>query len=273
MIDLNGKYELLIKTIRSKIPFYPELSIILGSGLGDFAEKLEVIKSIPTNELTGYPQSTVEGHKGFIHFAKYAEKKLLLFQGRIHFYEGYSLSEVFLPVHIAAKLNSQYLLLTNAAGCISKNLIPSDLMLDISFNSFAIKKEITEVIGIASVDEKHKFLDFPSKEFNTIIREAAALKQINLKEGVYWYTKGPSYETAAEIKMISKFGGDAVGMSTAHEAIYGAKLGMKVSAISCITNYATGLTAQKLSHIEVIETANKVKKKFENLVKKIIELL
>ncbi|MFA3781959.1 purine-nucleoside phosphorylase [Melioribacteraceae bacterium 4301-Me] len=273
MVDLNEKYEQLIQALQKHIPFAPELCIILGSGLGDFINKIKLVNSISSKELPNYPQSTIEGHKGYIHFAKHAQKKLLLFQGRIHFYEGYTLSDVFLPVHIASKLGCYYLLLTNAAGGINKNLVPGDLMLNVSFNAINIKKELANTIGVITIKEKNRFLDFPSEEFNSVIKQAAIEEKINLKEGNYWYTKGPSYETPAEIKMISLFHGDAVGMSTAHEAIYGAKLGMKVASVSCITNYAAGLSNKKLNHQEVIDTADKVKNKFEKLVKKTIELL
>ncbi len=273
MVDLNSKYEGLIKVLQKQIPFTPEICIILGSGLGDFADKVETVTSIPTSSLPNYPKSTVEGHKGFIHFAKYSNKNLLLFQGRIHFYEGYPLSECLLPAHIARKLDCKWLLLTNAAGGVNMNLHPGDLMLNTSFNAFAIKKEITNVLAVASVEEKNKFLKFPSPKLNSIIKQAAEKEKINLKEGIYWYGKGPSYETPAEIQMCAKFGADAVGMSTAHEAVYGAKLGMEVSSISCITNYAAGLTTKKLDHSEVIDTANKVKLDFERLVKKTIELI
>jgi len=178
-----------------------------------------------------------------------------------------------LPVHIAAKLNCKYLVLTNAAGGVNTNFSPGDLMLAVSFNSINIKKELTDLIGLISFEQQNNFLNCPSKELNAKIKLAALEERINLREGVYWLTKGPSYETPAEIQMISKFGGDAVGMSTVHEAVYASTVGMKVSSISCITNFAAGLSPQKLSHQEVMETAELVKKDFERLVKKTIELV
>ncbi|MBI1938819.1 MAG: purine-nucleoside phosphorylase [Ignavibacteriales bacterium] len=273
MIDLNAKYENVLAALRTQIPFEPEICIVLGSGLGDFADKVETVKSIPTSSLPNYPKSTVQGHNGYLHFAKYAGKKLLIVQGRIHFYEGYKLSECLIPVHIAAKLSSKLILLTNAAGGINPNFEPGNLMLINSFNGIQIKKEITEVLGLASLDAKNNFLDFPSKLFNNRIKQAALEEKIILKEGVYFFTKGPSYETPAEIKMMQKFGGDAVGMSTYHEAVYASYMKMKVGAISCITNFAAGLSPTKLTHSEVMETAELVKKDFERLVKKVIELV
>ncbi len=146
-------------------------------------------------------------------------------------------------------------------------------MLALSFNGINLKNELTQLIGLADINAKNNFIDFPSSNINKIIKKSAEDLSIDLKAGTYWYTKGPVYETPAEIKMISKFGGDAVGMSTVHEAILSAYLGMETSSISCITNFAAGISNKKLSHSEVTETANLVKGKFEQLVKKTIENL
>ncbi len=273
MLNLNAKYRNTVETVAKQIPFEPEICIVLGSGLGDFAEKVETIKSIATSSLPQYPISTVQGHHGFLHFSKYADKKLMIVQGRIHFYEGYSISQCVLPIHIASKLNCCIIILTNAAGGVNPNFKPGDLMLASSMNGINIKKELASLIGLTSLEKRNSFLDFPSKDLSEKIRKASLEEKILLREGVYWLTKGPSYETPAEIKMISKFGGDAVGMSTVHEAIYAASIGLKTASISCITNFAAGLSPQKLSHQEVIETAEMVKKDFERLVKKSIELI
>lgn len=273
MINLKDKYKKIVDKIEHNIPFEPEICIVLGSGLGDFADKVETEKSFATSELESYPKSTVEGHQGYLHFSKYAGKKLFIVQGRIHFYEGYKLSECVLPVHIAANIGCKKILLTNAAGGVNPNFHPGDLMLATSFNGINIKKELTDLIGLTSVDKKNDFIDFPSPEINSTIKNAAHYENIVLKEGVYWYTKGPVYETPAEVKMIQKYGGDAVGMSTVHEAVYATYLGMKVGSISCITNFAAGLSPEKLSHNEVMETAEKVKNDFERLVKKTVEFL
>ncbi len=273
MINLNSKYRETLEAIAKQIPFEPEICLILGSGLGDFAEKVETVKSIATSSLPNYPVSTVQGHHGYLHFSKYLDKKLLIVQGRVHFYEGYSLSQCVLPVHIASKLNCKKIILTNAAGGVNPYFKPGDLMLASSLNGINIKMELTELIGLSNLTQKNALLDFPSKEMNEKIKSAALEEKIPLQEGVYWLTKGPSYETPAEVKMVRKFGGDAVGMSTVHEAIYAASTGLNVSAISCITNFAAGLSDQKLSHTEVMETAERVKHNFERLVKKTIELL
>jgi purine-nucleoside phosphorylase len=272
-INLNAKYRNTLEALIKQIPFEPDICIILGSGLGDFASKVQTEKSIKTSELPDYPKSTIQGHPGYLHFSKYKNKKLLIVQGRIHFYEGYSLSQCVLPVFIASKLKCKYILLTNAAGSVTRNFKPGDFMLASSFNSINIKKEISEVIGLTSLDQKIEFLDFPSVYLNQTILQAALEEKISLKEGVYWYSKGPNYETPAEISMVRKFGGDAVGMSTVHEAVFASCTGLKVGSISCITNYAAGLSPQKLSHEEVMASADKAKSKFERLIKKTIELI
>ena len=270
MIDLNFKYKELIEQLRSEISEEPYLAIVLGSGLGDFVKNVKLIKSYSTSGLPGYPPSTIQSHEGKIHFAEFSGKRLLIFQGRIHFYEGYPLWQCILPEFISYKLGSKKILLTNAAGGINPMLEPGDLMLAASFNGISIKKELTDLIGLASIEEKKYFYDFPSSSFNENIKQAALTEKIYLHEGVYWYTKGPSYDTPAEIKMIKKFGGDAIGMSTVHEAVFAGYLGMETSSISCITNYAAGISGKKLDHQEVTETANRVKDKFERLVKGII---
>lgn len=273
MIDLSFKYKHLLEFITSESPFTPDISIILGSGLGDFADNLKIHKSLSTSDIPDYPESTVAGHKGKIHFAEYHHKKIILFQGRIHFYEGYNINECILPVFISYKLGVKHLLLTNAAGGINKNFTPGDLMLASSLNGIMIKKELTDLIGLSDVKGKNNFFNLPDSSFNNTIRSAARNENINLKEGVYWYTKGPTYETPAEIKYFENFGADAVGMSTVHEAVYSAYLGIKTGAISCITNFAAGISDRKLSHSEVTETADKVKDIFSRLVLSVIKLL
>ena len=180
-------------------------------------------------------------------------------------------------MHIACfithKLNCPKIILTNAAGGINKLFKPGDLMLATSFNGIMLKKELTTLIGLTSEEGSRNFYNLPSPYLNKKIIEAAANEKIELKKGVYWYTKGPSYETPAEIRFIAKYGGDAVGMSTVHEAVYSSYLGIETSSISCITNFAAGLTDNKLSHNEVTETANLVQHKFERLIKKIIQIL
>lgn len=273
MKNLNPLYRDTLETLSKQIPFEPEICLVLGSGLGEFAQKVESVKSIPTSSLPNYPKSTVQGHQGYLHFSTYANKKLMIVQGRVHIYEGYSLTQCVLPVFVASKLNCKKIILTNAAGGVSTFLQSGDLMLATSLIGINLKKELSGLINLASLDQKNSMLDFPSSEMNEKIKSAALKEKIALQEGVYWFTKGPSYETPAEIRMIRKLGGDAVGMSTVHEAFYAAALGMKVAAISCVTNLAAGLSENKLTHVEVMETAERVKLDFERLVKRSIELV
>ena len=191
----------------------------------------------------------------------------------MHFYEGYKIYECVIPVLISHKLGAKHLLLTNAAGGINKNFVPGDLMLATSLNGILIKKELTDLIGLTNQTGKNNFLMLPDPEFNNLIKTAAEKEKIKIKEGVYLYTKGPSYETPAEIKFFAKYGADAVGMSTVHEAVFSSYLGMKTAAISCITNFAAGISDQKLSHSEVTETADRVKDIFARLVRSIIKSL
>lgn len=273
MIDLNFKYQKLLSEIKDETPFTPDIALILGSGMGGFADRIEKLKTISSNSLTDYPPSTIAGHEGKIHFCRFADKNILIFQGRIHFYEGYPLSQCVLPVFIAHKLGTKKIFLTNAAGGVNLNLNPGDLMLITSFNGINIKKELTNLIGVTTIEGKNNFDNFPSVSFNNIIRKAALESNVILKEGVYWFNKGPAYETPAEIQMVSKMGGDAVGMSTAHEAVFAGYLGMETSSVSLITNMAAGISQNKLTHKEVTDTANLTKDKFEKLVKKILMLL
>ncbi len=274
MKNLRPKYSKLLKQIKSLAPFESDLALVLGSGLGDFADSVSKIKSIETSTLHDYPKSTVEGHKGFIHFCEFEKKNFVVFQGRIHFYEGYSLEQSLLPVLIADSLGAKKILLTNAAGGVADNLAPGDIMLITTFNMLNIKKELSQTLGISDFEQRARFItNFPSKELSSKLIEASVLANVHLKEGVYWYNKGPTYETRAEIQMVKKFGVAAVGMSTAHEALFAASLGMQTAAFSLITNYAAGISSEKLSHQEVIDTAEKTKPKLEKLIKEFIRLV
>ncbi len=283
MVNLNLKYQDILAYIIKESPFTPDIAIVLGSGLGTFAESSDKIKSIRTSQIPSYPSSqpkadeppaqTIEGHSGYIHFSKIGNKQVIIFQGRLHFYEGYDLSDCILPVLISKKLGCNFIILTNAAGGINKNFTPGDLMLSESFNSINIKKELTNLIGISSFNAKNSFLNCPSEKFNSIFKKSAASLGINLHSGNYWYGKGPSYETPAEVEMLKRFGADAIGMSTVHEAVLASSLNMEVAIISCITNMAAGISKQKLSHDEVTLTANKASEKFSSLLKTAISIL
>ncbi|MFN3872077.1 MAG: purine-nucleoside phosphorylase [Ignavibacterium sp.] len=270
-LNLSVKYNELLKFLKNKNFPSPDLAIILGSGLGDFADRFDSKITFKTTELPGYPPSTIIGHEGKIHFVEAFEKNILLFQGRIHFYEGYRISECILPVFISHKLGCNKIILTNAAGGINPHFVPGDLMLATSLNGLFIKKELSQLIGLSSPEAKNKILDFENNPLRKLISETSKAIGVELKEGVYIYTKGPSYETPAEIQFFKKFGADAVGMSTVHEAIFASYLGMETAVISCITNFAAGISEKKLSHADVTETAEKVKEKFSMLLSSVIK--
>ncbi|MCX6640940.1 MAG: purine-nucleoside phosphorylase [bacterium] len=267
----------ILTSLSPLFPLPPEIALILGSGLGDFADELEGAKRLSTSDLPGYPQSTVPGHQGAIISGTWAGKRLVCFQGRVHLYEGYSVDQVILPVQIAAKLGAQTLILTNASGGINRHLEPGSLMLitDSIDLQFRRRHPVEQDLRFAAVQyERQPF--FPIGEtFSPRLRrlaQAAALKEgLALFPGVLGAMTGPSYETPAEVEMERRLGVDAACMSTVAEAAEAARLGLEVLGISCITNRAAGLQDTPLNHAEVIETAARVRGNFIKLLKAIIE--
>lgn len=269
---LENKFRPAIDFINNICPYETEIALILGSGLGDFADSLSPDVSIPTTDIPGYPASTVQGHSGKIHFLKFGGKKLLVFQGRIHYYEGYTLSQCLLPVELSFQTGARSIIITNAAGGINPNFYPGDLMLNTGFNSLFLKNELSSLLKAGSEMRRNTLIALNKMRLFSAVKQAAREVKFDLKEGVYFYTKGPNYETPAEIRFIRTTGGDAVGMSSVHEALYATHLGMDLALISCISNFAAGISPTKLNHQEVTDTANRVKTTFENLLKKTIEL-
>ncbi len=245
--------------------FNPQIGIILGSGLGDFAMNFSAI-SVPYSEIPGFETSTVKGHAGQLLFAEICGKKVVMMQGRYHFYEGHEISKVVFPVKVMKKLGVKTLIITNAAGAVNKKLKPVDLMI---INDHINLMGTNPLIGENEDELGTRFPDMSEvykKDLIKIAKDSAKELKISVKEGVYAATSGPSYETPAEIKMLQIIGADAVGMSTVPEAIVANYASMKVLGISCITNYASGVQKTTLSHQEVIETAGKVADKFQKLV-------
>lgn len=247
--------------IRELTPAAPRIAVVLGSGLGDFADSLDQRIAIPNSSIPHYPVSTVQGHRGHIVFGGSGKKRILAFQGRIHFYESANLDIVLYPIHVAQKLGIELLIVTNAAGGVNRTFRPGDLML------------ITDQINLTL--EPYSFplsrsTNVYDRSLNETARECAHDLGLDLKEGVYVGVKGPSYETASEVEMIHRIGGDAVGMSTVFEASLAAVLGVKVLGISCITNLATGIGGSKLSHEEVTEVGKQVRTQFAGLLTRII---
>ena len=250
--------------------FVAEIGIVLGSGLGEFADEY-CDCALAYSEIPEFLKSTVKGHKGRLVFAKINGKNVVMMQGRNHFYEGHSMAEITYPIKVMKKLGVKTLLLTNAAGGVNENFKPSDLMIITDHINFM---GTNPLIGPNDETLGERFPDMSEiyrKDLIKIADECAAKLGINLQHGVYFASSGPSYETPAEIRLARTLGADAAGMSTVPEAIVANYCGMKVLGISCISNLAAGVPgSQKLSHAEVIETTNAAKKGFKALLKEII---
>lgn len=259
--------------IRSKTDFKPTVGIILGSGLGKFAQEIVKPVTIPYRDIPHFPVSTVEGHKGCLVMGKVCGKNVVCMQGRFHYYEGYSMKQVVFPVYIMKQLGVRTLIVTNAAGAINKSFSPGDLML---ISDHINLMGTNPLIGRNDDKLGPRFPSMTegySLKLRDIAKTAAANSQINLQEGVYAALTGPSYETPAEIRFLRIIGADAVGMSTVPEVIAANHCGMEVLGISCITNMASGVTEKPLDHDEVIETSRKASERFITLVKSVIALL
>lgn len=260
-----------LKYIKDKIGgFIPEIGIILGSGLGEFADE-NCDYAISYNDIPNFIKSTVQGHKGRLVFAEISGKKVVMMQGRNHFYEGHSMQEITYPIKVMKKLGIKTLILTNAAGAVNESFKPSDLMFITDHINFMGSNPL---IGPNDLQFGQRFPDMSEiykKDLIEIADECAKKLGIRPQHGVYFASSGPSYETPAEIKMARILGADAVGMSTVPEAIVANYCGIRVLGISCISNAAAGVKgAQKLSHEEVIETTNAAKAGFKALLKEII---
>ncbi|QAT40071.1 purine-nucleoside phosphorylase [Clostridium sp. JN-9] len=256
--------------VKSKIKNNPEIGIILGSGLGDLADYVINPTYVNYSEIPNMPVSTVKGHVGRFVFGEMQGKNVVMMQGRVHYYEGNSMEDVVLPVHIMKKLGIKTLIVTNAAGGVNTTFVPGDLMIIKDHINFAFNNPLIgrneEEIGPRFPDMSEAY----SKQLIDIAENCALSLNIKVVEGTYIMMTGPCYETPAEVRMARLLGGDAVGMSTVPEVIAANHCGIKVLGISCITNMAAGILNQPLVHTEVIETSNKVKDKFTKLVNKII---
>lgn len=250
--------------------FRPEIGIILGSGLGYFAEDFPAA-SISYADIPGFEVSKIEGHAGQLIFAKIQGKNVVLMQGRYHFYEGYSMEKVVYPVKVMKQLGVKTLIVTNAAGAINKYFKPADLMLITDHMNLLGTNPLIgdndETLGTRFPDMSEVY----KKDLIKLAQICAKEEGIELRKGVYAACTGPSYETPAEVNMLRTLGADAVGMSTVPEAIVANYCGMKVLGISCISNYAAGIQEIPLSHQEVIDVTNTAKKKFQSILLKILE--
>ncbi len=266
---MNPIYEKLqncLKSIRQKTDFEPKVAIVLGSGLGDYAQDIKVVKEVDYSEIEGFPVSTVPGHAGKFIFGYVGEVPVVCMKGRVHYYEGYPISDVVLPTRLMKLMGAEILFLTNASGGVNKNFKAGDFMLITDqISTFAPNPLIgqnIEELGTRFPDMSEIY----DKELRAIIKETAKENKIALQEGVYIQFTGPSFESPAEIKMAAILGADAVGMSTAVEAIAANHMGMKVCGISCVCNLAAGLSENPLTHEEVQEAANTAAPFFKKLV-------
>lgn len=268
--DMYDKLLRCLKSVREKTDFIPETALILGSGLGDFAEDIKVVDTIDYAEIEGFPVSTVHGHKGRFVFGYVEETPVVIMQGRVHYYEGYDMADVVLPTRLMGLLGAKKILLTNAAGGANENFHPGDLMMITDHITTAVPSPLIgpniEELGTRFPDMSQVY----SLRLQKVIKKCAKECGIRLQEGVYVQFTGPNYETPAEVRLAKIWGGDAVGMSTACEAMAAHHMGMEVCGISCITNMAAGISKTELSHKEVQETADRVAKTFKMLVAKII---
>jgi purine-nucleoside phosphorylase len=256
--------------ISSKINVKPQFGIILGSGLGSFADELESPVSIPFEDIPHFPVSTVEGHEGKMVVGIYKEIPVMILQGRFHYYEGYSMDQVAFPVRCMISLSIPNLIVTNAAGSVDINYKPGDLMLICDHMKFhadsPLRGKNFDTFGPRFNDMSDPY----TKTIRSLAKECAKGLEIPLKEGVYYYMTGPSYETRSEVKAINILGANVVGMSTVPEVIVASHAGMQVMGLSCITNMATGILDQPISHDEVITTGKMVKEKFIKLLEAIL---
>lgn len=266
---MNAVYEKLLncyECVRKKTDFVPKVAIVLGSGLGDYAEQIQVVTEISYSEIEGFPVSTVPGHAGKFIFGYIGEVPVVCMKGRVHFYEGYQVSDVVLPARLMKLLGAEILFLTNAAGGINHTFRPGDLMLIRDHVSVFAPNPL---IG-ANIDELGvRFPDMSTVydgELQELIRTTAKENDIYLQEGVYVQLTGPSFESPAEIRMLRLMGCDAAGMSTVGEAIAANHMGMKICGISCISNLAAGMTANPLTHEEVQEAADMAAPRFKKLL-------
>lgn len=261
-MELKEIIEQSVRIIREKTQFEPEIGMILGSGLGDYADGIENPVVIPYSDLPGFPVSTVSGHAGQFVLGTHKGKRVIAMQGRVHYYEGYSQNLITVPIRIMKKLGVSKMILTNAAGGVNLNFKPGTLMLltdHINYSgSNPLLGENLEEFGVRFPDMSHVY----PVRYREQLKKAAEANHIHLEEGVYMMFSGPCYETPAEVCMARCAGADAVGMSTVPEGIVCAHCQIPVIGISCITNMAAGILDQALDHKEVMETADRVKSDF-----------
>lgn len=265
MSKIYERLEKCYECFRSKIDFVPDVALVLGSGLGDYADGIKIEATLDYSEIEGFPISTVLGHKGRFVFGYVNDVKVVIMQGRVHYYEGYKMEDVVLPIRLMKLMGAKILFLTNAAGGVNFDYHAGDFMLisdQICMAPSPLIGENADELGVRFPDMSNIY----DRDLREIVRNAAKELDIKIQEGVYIQLTGPNYESPAEIRMVRTLGADAVGMSTACEAIAANHAGMKVVGISCISNMACGITDKPLTHAEVQETADRAAPLFKKLV-------
>jgi len=268
---VNIRLDETLSFVRRRLPDKPEIAVVLGSGLGPLAEMIETPIRIPYGEIPHFPVSTVSGHAGELIGGLLKGRRLICMNGRVHFYEGYALADITYPIKLFKRLGVETLILTNAVGGINTRLAAGDLMVIVDhinlMGSNPLIGENNDALGPRFPDMSEVY----SRRLQEVALKTGQEIGIDLKTGVYAALSGPSYETPAEIRMLSILGADAVGMSVVPEAIIGNHMGLELLAISCVTNAAAGILDQKLSHEDVKATAARIKDDFSRLISRIIE--
>ena len=268
--NYSEKLKKCYESVRAKTDFVPQIALILGSGLGDYAEGIDTVCTISYSEIEGFPVSTVSGHKGRFVFGYVQGVPIVAMQGRVHYYEGYAMQDVVLPTRLMGLLGAKVLFLTNASGGVNFNFKAGDFMMITDQIATFVPSPL---IGPNPQELGERFPDMSEiydGKMQQKIRESARALGLPLQEGVYLQTSGPQYESPAEIRMMRALGADAVGMSTACEAIAARHMGMRVAGISCITNMASGVSAAPLSHQEVEEMGRIRAVEFRRLLEDVV---
>lgn len=273
MNPVYEKVQKCLKSVREKTDFVPKVAIVLGSGLGDYANDIQVVAEVDYHDIEGFPISTVPGHAGKFIFGYVKDVPVVCMKGRVHYYEGYPISDVVLPTRLMKLMGADTLFLTNASGGINPSFTAGDFMMLTDHISLWAPNPL---IG-ANIDEfGTRFPDMThvyDVEIQDIIRDVAAKEGITVKEGIYAQLTGPSFESPAEIQLLHKLDVDAVGMSTVVEAIAANHMGMKICGISCVCNLAAGMTDNPLTHDEVQQAAADAAPKFKKLVTEVVARL
>jgi len=265
-MDYSAQIREAAAYLKERVNVMPQIGLVLGSGLGGYADTLEDAVKIPYSEIPNFPRPTVSGHSGALVFGRKDGKDVVAMQGRVHYYEGLTPRQITLPVRVMAALGVKTVVLTNACGGVNLSFRPGDLMLISDHINFC---GADPLIGENLDEFGPRFPDISdlyTRSLRQAVKEKAAAAGIGLQEGVYLMYSGPNYETPAEIRAFRILGADTVGMSTVPEALAAGHSGMQVLGISCVTNMAAGVLPQKLSHQEVVETADRVRGTFTKLL-------